>query len=134
MSTILSARTIGSGVLLLAWLTSACHSALRRIDRPFQSALSSQRALPPSGTVRGELPPGDGMMIVRTRCLLCHEASLINQQRLTRSQWEAELTKMQSWGSPIRDDEKSQALAYLVAHAGPDNTRFEPTPVAAIAP
>ena len=134
-STIISARTVRIALLLVASLTSACHPSVRpATNGRFQPALSRQRELPAGGTVRGELPPGDGMTIVQSRCLLCHDASLINQQRLTPTQWEAELTKMQGWGSPIRDDEKMQALAYLIAHAGPDNTRFEPTLIAVVRP
>src|SRR5690242_16450027 len=125
---------IGIGVLLIAALTSGCDASVHRAinGRLQQPAASHQRELPEGGTVRGELPPGDGMAIVQSRCLLCHDANLINQQRLTASQWQAELTKMQGWGSPIREDEKGQALAYLIAHAGPDNTRFEPTPIAVV--
>ena len=55
---------------------------------------------------------------------------MLLQQRLTEPQWAAEIDKMQRWGSPIRDDEKTAVLKYLVGVAGRDNTRFTPRSVA----
>jgi hypothetical protein len=51
---------------------------------------------------------------------------MIQQQRLTGAQWQAEVDKMQRWGAEIRDDDKAALVGYLIAHFGPDNDRFTP--------
>lgn len=71
-----------------------------------------------------ELPPGPGRDIVITRCVTCHEADLITQQRLTRIGWGRELDKMIRWGAVVEADEREPMLDFLSAH-------FTPKPVAA---
>ena len=97
--------------------------------RPY-AAQPTDATLPAAGTVSAELPAGGAAMTVRTRCVVCHAADMLLQQRLTRPQWAAEIDKMQRWGSPIRDDEKAAVLDYLVAVAERDNARFTSRPVA----
>jgi cytochrome c5 len=70
-----------------------------------------------------ELPPGAGRETVTTRCLSCHEADLIVQQRLTRTGWGRTLDKMVRWGATIETSEREPMLDYLSAN-------FTPTPVA----
>jgi len=71
-----------------------------------------------------DLPAGPGREIVTTRCLSCHEADLIVQQRLTRTGWGRELDKMARWGALIEAQEREPMLDYLSAH-------FAPRPAAA---
>jgi DMSO/TMAO reductase YedYZ molybdopterin-dependent catalytic subunit len=52
-------------------------------------------------------------------CLTCHEEDVIRQQRLTRAQWDRELTKMSNWGAPVKPDNHDTILDYLVQHFGP---------------
>jgi hypothetical protein len=54
------------------------------------------------------LPPG-----FREACGGCHEDDLIRQQRLTRPQWEREVTKMTNWGANVRPDTLNDLLDYL---------------------
>jgi hypothetical protein len=42
----------------------------------------------------------------------------MRQQRLSRSGWERELTKMISWGAAVEDSEKNELVDYLTAHFG----------------
>ena len=118
----------GVSTFLVAMLAAAT-LAIASGRRP-EAVQSSPLALPPAGTVPATLPAGDAAETVRTRCVVCHAADMLLQQRLTEPQWAAEIDKMQRWGSPIRDDEKAAALKYLAGVAGPDNARFTPRPVA----
>jgi mono/diheme cytochrome c family protein len=67
---------------------------------------------------RIDLPSGKGAAIVQAKCLSCHEADLIRQQRLTRAGWERELDKMLRWGAVILPDERSVVIEYLAANWG----------------
>jgi cytochrome c5 len=69
-----------------------------------------------------ELPAGSGKDTVTTRCLACHEADLITQQRLSRAGWGRELDKMIRWGAVVDAAEREPMLDYLSAH-------FTPKPV-----
>lgn len=71
-----------------------------------------------------ELPPGPGREAVTARCVTCHEADLIIQQRLTRAGWGRELDKMIRWGAVVEQNEREPMLDYLSAH-------FTPKPVPA---
>jgi hypothetical protein len=51
---------------------------------------------------------------------------MILQQRLTETQWRAEVDKMQRWGADVRDEDKAALVLYLVSRFGPDNDRFTP--------
>lgn len=55
----------------------------------------------------------------RTACLVCHGEDVSAQQRLTRTQWEAEVGKMQRWGAPVTDANRKEIIDYLVARFGP---------------
>ncbi|HUQ90453.1 MAG TPA: hypothetical protein VM120_02150 [Bryobacteraceae bacterium] len=51
-------------------------------------------------------------------CVGCHGLKIIHIQRLTRAQWDAELTKMAGWGTVIKDREA--LMEYLTASYGAD--------------
>ncbi len=70
-----------------------------------------------------ELPVGPGREVVTARCVSCHEADLILQQRLTRAGWGRSVDKMVRWGAVVNTDERDPLLDYLAAH-------FAPTPAA----
>jgi DMSO/TMAO reductase YedYZ molybdopterin-dependent catalytic subunit len=52
-------------------------------------------------------------------CLTCHEEDVIEQQRLTRAQWDREITKMTNWGAPVKPENRDSILNYLVQQYGP---------------
>ncbi len=52
-------------------------------------------------------------------CLPCHGEDVIRQQRLTRAQWDKELTKMTNWGAPVNPENHDSILNYLVERYGP---------------
>src|SRR5947209_2290417 len=74
------------------------------------------------------LPEGAGSEIVRARCLVCHEADLIRQQRLTSAGWQRELDKMIRWGASMTDAERTPAVDYLAANFGPRPPSAAPAP------
>jgi len=72
-----------------------------------------------AGAQAQELPAGAGRDVVTTRCLSCHEADLIMQQRLSRAAWTRSLDKMVKWGAVIETSEREPMLDYLAAHFAP---------------
>ena len=62
------------------------------------------------------LPQGAGREVVTKRCVACHEADLITQQRLTRVGWGRSVDKMVRWGAIVEPAERELMLDYLAAH------------------
>lgn len=73
-------------------------------------------ALLPAIAAAQELPPGPGRELVTKRCLTCHDADLISQQRLSRTGWGRSLDKMMRWGAVVEPAERDPMLDYLAAH------------------
>ena len=88
-----------------------------------------EQELPELGTRLAALPDDPVKGVADAACLSCHSADLIRQQRLNAKQWTANVDKMIGWGAPVPEDQKAALVAYLTAHFGPDNDRFEPTVV-----
>jgi len=61
----------------------------------------------------------------RRACTSCHDLRIIHVQRLPRAAWERELTKMEGWGTVIKD--RAALLEYLVASYS--DTTPPPAPV-----
>jgi mono/diheme cytochrome c family protein len=60
-----------------------------------------------------------GKQIFEEKCLLCHEADLTEQQRLSRQGWTREVDKMIRWGAAVSDAEKEPLIDYLFGNFGP---------------
>ena len=60
-----------------------------------------------------------GKRIFEEKCLLCHEADVAEQQRLSRQGWTREVEKMIRWGAVLSDEEKGQLVDYLYGNFGP---------------
>lgn len=69
-------------------------------------------ASPAAGAERGK-------QIFEEKCLLCHEADLTEQQRLSRQGWTREVDKMIRWGAVVTDAEKEPLIDYLFSNFGP---------------
>lgn len=52
-------------------------------------------------------------------CLTCHEADIIEQQRLTPTGWTRSVEKMMRWGAAVSDAEKQPLIDYLASRFGP---------------
>ncbi|MEP7274385.1 MAG: hypothetical protein ABI882_23030 [Acidobacteriota bacterium] len=73
----------------------------------------------PAAAVSADLPEGVGVEVVREKCIACHEADLIVQQRLSKPGWAREVDKMIRWGTVATDAEKAIIVDYLSARFGP---------------
>jgi DMSO/TMAO reductase YedYZ molybdopterin-dependent catalytic subunit len=74
-----------------------------------------------SPTSPSEAQPIEPPAPFKSACLACHQDDVIRQQRLTRAQWDAELTKMIGWGARVNEQERALLLDYLA-------TSFPPRP------
>ena len=63
---------------------------------------------------------GFGSISYRNNCMMCHHGGLVESQRLSRAQWEAEVTKMVGWGAPLPEPERANLIEYLVTEYGPE--------------
>ena len=70
-----------------------------------------------------QLPAGAGADVLKSKCLICHEADIITSQRMTLTGWTRSVDKMVRWGSQITPQEREVLQPYLAAH-------FAPKPVA----
>jgi len=52
-------------------------------------------------------------------CLTCHEADIIQQQKLTPTGWTRSVEKMMRWGAVVSDAEKQPLVDYLASRFGP---------------
>jgi cytochrome c5 len=69
------------------------------------------------------LPEGPGKTLLAERCLMCHSAGLITQQRKDAAAWGRTVTQMRAWGTPIQDPDQAALVAYLSQHFGPPSPR-----------
>jgi hypothetical protein len=53
--------------------------------------------------------------LLRLRCLVCHDRTLIDQQRLTRDGWRREIDKMLAWGAQVTEAEKTALIESLAS-------------------
>ena len=67
----------------------------------------------PSLQLARDASDGPAASLVETRCLTCHDARLIEQQRLTRAGWTGEVEKMIGWGASLTETEKAALIEYL---------------------
>ena len=65
------------------------------------------------------LPPGPGADVLKSRCVICHEADIITSQKLTLTGWTRSVDKMVRWGSQITAEEREVLQPYLAAHFAP---------------
>jgi cytochrome c5 len=52
-------------------------------------------------------------------CLTCHEADIIEQQRLTPAGWTRSVEKMMRWGAAVSDAEKQPLIDHLASRFRP---------------
>ena len=60
-----------------------------------------------------------GAATYRRVCLACHEADIIEQQKLTPTGWTRSVEKMMRWGAAVSDAEKQPLVDYLASRFGP---------------
>lgn len=52
-------------------------------------------------------------------CLVCHDADIIEQQKLSKTGWTRSVEKMMRWGATVPDAEKEPLVDYLASRFGP---------------
>lgn len=86
-------------------------------------------ASPPSGnptplSVDGvTLPAGPELVKLQANCTICHSLDMVYTQRLSSKTWNAEVTKMIKFGSPLPKADKERIVAYLAKYLGPEAPR-----------
>jgi len=60
-----------------------------------------------------------GAATYRRVCLACHEADIIEQQKLTPTGWTRSVEKMMRWGAAVSDADKQPLVDYLASRFGP---------------
>lgn len=60
-----------------------------------------------------------GAATYQRACLTCHEADIIEQQKLTPAGWTRSVEKMMRWGAAVSDPEKQPLVDYLASRFGP---------------
>ena len=104
---------------LLATLSAGCRTgSLVRKGDPDSPGLKAVTG-PAEAAEIAALPDGPGKALVRDRCLLCHGAGLIAQQRKDTAAWGRTVMQMRTWGTPIQEEDQTALVAYLAAHFGP---------------
>lgn len=53
------------------------------------------------------------VLLLTTRCVLCHSLDLVLQQRLNKDRWTHVVTKMVQWGAPLSPSEQTVFIEYL---------------------
>jgi len=57
--------------------------------------------------------------VYQRACLTCHEADIIEQQKLTPTGWTRSVEKMMRWGASVPDADKQPLVDYLASRFGP---------------
>ena len=115
-------RIVATSVIASALLSAAISEGCRtagvggKVDR--DPALTAV-VRPVEAAEIAALPDGPGKALVAERCLLCHGAGLLAQQRKDAAAWGRTVTQMRTWGTPIQDEEQATLIAYLADHFGP---------------
>jgi cytochrome c5 len=111
------AHSVVASALLAASLATACRTA--NVDGKVDAEPASKAVVGQAETAEiAALPDSPGKTLVTERCLLCHSAGLITQQRKDAAAWGRTVTQMRTWGTPIQDEEQTALVAYLVEHFG----------------
>jgi DMSO/TMAO reductase YedYZ molybdopterin-dependent catalytic subunit len=115
--TVLSRARDSSGdvqPLVAEWNPSGyLFNAVGRVDLTAGTQAGAVTAIPSAANA---LPQPQGF---RETCLICHDEDVIRQQRLTRAQWDREITKMTGWGARVESERRETLLDYLLGIAGP---------------
>jgi cytochrome c5 len=116
------APSVIASALLAAALPAGCRTASvgGKVD-PDPALTAVVR--PAEGAEMAGLPDGPGKALVTERCLLCHGAAVIAQQRKDAAAWGRTVTQMRTWGTPIQDEDQTALVVYLAEHFGPGGGR-----------
>lgn len=66
-----------------------------------------------------QLPAGAGADVLKSRCIVCHDADIITSQKLSLTGWTRSVDKMVRWGASITPEERDVLQPYLAQHFAP---------------
>ena len=112
------APSVIASALLATALPAGCRTASVGAKAGADPALTAV-VRPAEAAEMAALPDGPGKALVTERCLLCHGAALIAQQRKDAAAWGRTVTQMRTWGTPIQDEDQTALVVYLAEHFGP---------------
>jgi len=64
------------------------------------------------------LPPGPGRVLVEGNCVICHGATMIQQQHKDSAGWVKTVKQMRAWGAPLPEGQEAALIDYLTKHYG----------------
>lgn len=56
---------------------------------------------------------------MKAKCISCHDADIITQQKLSLTGWTNSVAKMIRWGAQVTPEERDVLQPYLAAHFAP---------------
>jgi hypothetical protein len=84
---------------------------LWNVAQPVSVTIAAQApAVPAAAPANPETAYPEGY---RAACFACHDEHMMQQQRLTRAQWDREINKMTGWGAPLKAQDRDAVLNYL---------------------
>lgn len=84
---------------------------LWNVAQPIDITISSQAPpAAPAATAMEESPYPESY---KGACFGCHDEHMMQQQHLTRPQWDREINKMTGWGAPLKPEDRETVLTYL---------------------
>lgn len=60
-----------------------------------------------------------GAASYKRACLTCHDADIIEQQKLSKTGWTRSVEKMMRWGAAVSEADKEPLVEYLSSRYGP---------------
>jgi DMSO/TMAO reductase YedYZ molybdopterin-dependent catalytic subunit len=84
---------------------------LWNVAQPFAITISSQG--PPGAPAEASTPETGPADVYKAACFSCHDEHMMQQQHLTREQWDREINKMTGWGAQVRPQDREAILNYL---------------------
>ena len=84
---------------------------LWNVAQPVAITISTQ--VPASATATASTPETASADGYKAACFSCHDEHMMQQQHLTREQWDREINKMTGWGAEVKPQNREAILNYL---------------------
>jgi cytochrome c5 len=98
-------------------LVATSSEAAAKLAPPPPAALNARLAAEEQAAIN-RLPAGPGRDLVVGNCLICHAATMIEQQHKDTTAWNKTVTQMIAWGAPVPSDRRAELMTYLATHFG----------------
>jgi cytochrome c5 len=97
--------------------------AEREVLQPYLAATFGPKAVASHANATAGLPTVAsaevGAATYKRACLVCHDADIIQQQKLSKTGWTRSVEKMMRWGAAVTDADKDALVEYLAAQHPP---------------